>query len=93
MIKIDKFVLNIDGLNGIYKEMTELVGVEDTLKLYSTFKGQQITFPVRLFSKEYVKEQIIFLHKTENVKVLAKKFGYSERWIRELIRNEDAKRK
>ena len=63
-----------------------LIGLESMLQIYLQFKGQQITFPVKLFSKEYTMQQIRLEYNGRNVRELAKKYGYSERWIRELLR-------
>lgn len=38
------------SLNGIYETFSELIGFENTQKLYEVFKGKQIAFPVNLFS-------------------------------------------
>ncbi|WP_278679297.1 hypothetical protein [Clostridium paraputrificum] len=40
--------------NGVYEELVELLGVEVTLKIHEYFKGQQVNFPMRVHSKEYV---------------------------------------
>lgn len=31
--------------NTVYKEISELIGLDATLKIYLRFKGQQISFP------------------------------------------------
>ena len=49
-------------------------------------KGLQITFPTRFFSKEYIEKKILEEYDGANVKKLAIKFGYSERWVRSIIR-------
>ena len=36
--------------NSVYKEISEIVGLDATLKTYLRFKGQQISFPVRLYN-------------------------------------------
>lgn len=43
-----------EDFKGIYKNMINLFGEEITIKLYENYKGQQITFPMRLYSKKYV---------------------------------------
>ena len=40
-----------DHMNGVYETLSELIGYENTKKLYEYFKGSEIAFPVRLFSK------------------------------------------
>ena len=45
---------NIKGeyLNGVYNELANLLDIGDVLKIHESFRGQQVTFPVDLFSKE-----------------------------------------
>lgn len=73
--------------NSIYKELAEIVGVDATLKIYLIFKGQQITFPVRLYSPDSIKEIVIREFDGGNLKELARKYGYSEKTIRRMIRS------
>lgn len=42
--------LTDNSLNGIYETLSELIGFKNTKKLYESFKGKQIVFPVNLFS-------------------------------------------
>ena len=51
-------VSDIDALNDVYREIAELIGYDDAMILYTYFKGQQITFPVKLFKPECVSEMI-----------------------------------
>ncbi len=80
-----------DQLNGIYADLCCLIGLEKTLVLYSSFKGEQITFPMRLISKEYSTQKILERYDGTNLKALAKEYGYSERWVREIISKGDRK--
>jgi Mor family transcriptional regulator len=73
-------------LNGIYKEIAVLCGIEVALKMYKQYKGQQITFPTKLLSKEYVENQAFKLYDGTNLKSLSKQFNYTERWLREVIK-------
>lgn len=43
-----------ESLNGVYGAICEIIGFENTVKLYNQMKGSQINFPTRLYSKEYV---------------------------------------
>ena len=52
-------------LVGIYKEIAELIGVEATVILHKNFRGQQITLPKKLFTKEYILRQV---QDEENIK-------------------------
>ena len=48
----------INALNEVYKEMIDLVGYDNTMILYTYYKGQQVTFPIKLFKSECVGEMI-----------------------------------
>lgn len=77
----------IDQLNPLYADLASLIGVEATIEVFKQYKGQQISFPVKLESKEFVIQQIYLEYDGNNVKQLAKKYNYSERWIRQILRN------
>ena len=77
-----------DGFNGIYAELAEIIGVETVEQIYSQYKGQQITFPMRLYSKAYTEKQICAEFDGKNYRELAQKYEYSERWIREIIKSK-----
>lgn len=50
--------IDCEHMNGIYRDLVDLVGLEGTLQIFSQYKGQQISFPVKLMSRDYVTEQI-----------------------------------
>jgi Mor family transcriptional regulator len=79
--------LSSSDFNGIYADMYEYLGEEIVRKINKHYKGQQITFPMRLFSKEYVIRYISERYNGKNIKELARELGYSERWIKQLIDN------
>jgi len=83
---IDKSSLASGHLNGIYEEFAELVGIDAVVKIYTKFRGQQVNFPVRLFAQGYVINQILERYDGKNLNTLATKFGYSERWVREMLK-------
>ena len=76
---------DIGGLNDVYRELCDLVGYENMLKLYAQYKGFQVNFPTRLYSKDYVREVLKKEYNGSNTKELARKLGYSERWIRKIV--------
>ena len=51
---------NIKGeyLNGVYSELANLLGIEVVLKIHNTYRGQQVTFPVQLFSRDFIMQEI-----------------------------------
>lgn len=71
--------------SGIYKDLVELLGEDITLEIYDNFKGQQVTFPMRLYSKSYVEEYLIKNYEGKNLKELSKELGYTWNWLQQLI--------
>lgn len=44
--------------NGIYSDMVEVLGEEMTHKIYQYYRGQQVSFPMRLYSKTYTEKYL-----------------------------------
>lgn len=78
-----------DSLNSIYRELADIIGIENTMKLHAEFKGQQISFPVKLHNKQYIHNEIKNEFNGANLKQLAAKYDYSERTIRRIVRGEN----
>jgi len=72
--------------NSVYNDISESFGVDVAIQIYQTYKGMQITFPTRLFNPDYVKNQVPIEYDGKNIKQLAKKYGYSEKTIRRMIK-------
>lgn len=79
---------DIVGLNDIYRDIADEIGIENTLVIYRLFHGTQISFPNRLFSKEYTHQAIINEYNGNNVPQLAQKYNYSERSIWRILKNK-----
>ena len=73
-------------MNDVYRELVDLIGYDNAMILYTYYKGQQITFPIKLFKPEYISEVLKKLYDGTNAKKLARAYGYSERWVKELIK-------
>ena len=86
-IDMDLSNIRCEYLNGAYNDFANLLGIDAVLKIHSAYRGQQITFPVELFSKEFIALQIVNEYDGYNVKQLATKFGYSEKWIRKILKD------
>ena len=71
----------------IYKELSEIVGLDATLKIYLRFKGQQISFPVRLYNPNMIQQKVVKEFDGTIINELAKKYDYSEKTIRRMIRD------
>lgn len=88
-LNIDEEVIEINSnperYSGIYKELAELLGDNATIKIWKRFSGLNITFPQKLYSKEYRKEYIKEkMHKMKPAE-MAKELGLSERRVRQII--------
>lgn len=73
-------------LNSVYKEVSERLGIDAAMEIYQMFKGQQVSFPMRFFNRECIRDIIAQEYDGTNVKNLAVKYGYSEKTIRRILR-------
>ncbi len=89
MVEIDKKDKNSSTLNGVYETISDLIGFDNAVKLYENFRGSQVNFPTRLFSKDFVLQEALKVYDgtSESINLIAVKYGYSERTIRKLLRN------
>ena len=92
----ERLVTDIDNkdkssaiLNGVYENISDISGFENMVKLYENFRGSQVNFPTRLFSKEFVLKEAIRCYDgtSKSINMIATKYGYSERTIRSLLKN------
>ena len=79
--------VDLSGLNDVYRDIADEIGIENTMVIYRLFHGAQISFPSRLFSKEYIHNAIISEYNGKNVLQLAQKYNYSERSIWRILKN------
>lgn len=70
----------------IYSEMAEIIGTENTYKIFMHFRGQSTTFPQRLYSTQYVENYVKEHYDGTNLREFAKEFNYSERRIRQFLK-------
>ena len=75
----------VEALNTVYRELSELVGYENMQKIHNEYRGQQITFPVEMYSREYIHKMIKQEYNGKNVNELAVKYNYNERSIRRIV--------
>ena len=76
---------NKSDYKGIYSDMVEILGEDIVFKLYKNYRGQQVTFPMRLYSKSYVEEYIIKNYNGKNIKEISRKLGYTCNWVQQVI--------
>lgn len=77
---------DFSGLNEVYREIADEIGIENTVRIFNLFHGTQISFPNRLFSKEHVHRAIINEFDGKNALALAQKYNYSERSIWRIVK-------
>ena len=86
--EMDPKDIECEYLNGVYAEIANLLGVEAALTMHTAFRGQQLNFPVNFFTSDFIREQVLREYNGGNVKQLATKYGYSEKWVRNIINGE-----
>ena len=77
----------VELLNEVYREISEKIGLDSAIVIYQMFKGQQITFPVHLFNSKRIQRSIIKEYDGSNIRELARKYDYSEKTVRRMIRD------
>lgn len=78
--------VDTEVLQRVYKELDALLGTENMLKIYHEFKGSQLNLPMRLYDRELTADLIRKLYPQMSVKELADKYGYSQRWVRQVLK-------
>ena len=73
--------------NDVYKEIGNVLGLDVALEIYQMYKGQQITFPIHLFNVKRIQNSVVKEYDGTNIKELAKRYGYSEKTVRRMIRD------
>lgn len=79
---------DLSGLNEIYREIANEIGIENTIRIFNLFHGTQISFPNRLFSKEHIHKAILQEYNGKNALQLAQKYNYSERSIWRILKSK-----
>ena len=81
--------VDVEALNEVYRTLIDVVGLENAEKLYDHYRGQQLNFPVRLFSTEYIKQTLAKEGEGCDMKLMSRNLGCSERWIKKLAKEND----
>lgn len=75
---------NPERYAGIYRELAEILGDNAVNKIWNRFSGMSVTFPQRLFSKEYTKAFIKENWGEMSASEIARAVGLSERRVRQI---------
>ena len=76
---------DVEKYNAIYAELYNLIGEENMKKVFEDFGGMQVSFPSRLYTKEYISNQIKERYDGCNGRELAREFGYTAKYFNQLI--------
>lgn len=72
----------------VYQQLNELIGPEATLRVWEEFRGTQVSFPSHLYNRQLVSQRLRFEYDGTNIQALARRYHYSEKWLRQMIRNQ-----
>lgn len=70
----------------VYRELAEMIGDANVRKIWRRYSGLNVTFPQRLYSREYTRQFITDNRETMRAKDIARAVGLSERRVRQIIR-------
>lgn len=80
--------MNPQAFTGIYAEIAAQIDSETAVKIFHLLRGQMITFPQKLYNRDFVRT-FIRQHPGEyTARELSRMFGYSDRRIRQFIAEE-----
>ena len=76
-------------LSDVYMEIADRIGVDVAVAIHDMFRGQQVQFPQKLYRKEYIYAYVKEQYNGRNVREISQKFGYSDRRIRQILKELD----
>lgn len=71
---------------GIYAEMSEILGEEIVRIIHKHYKGQQINFPMKLHSNQYLEKYITENYGRKGIREMSRDLDYSDKWVKQLIK-------
>lgn len=78
--------VDTEALQSFYKGLCELIGVDAMLTVYGHYKGSQLTIPTHLYDRKKAAKQVVQRFDGSNSMQLAQQYGYSQKWVRKIIR-------
>ena len=70
----------------IYRELAELIGVQNTKKVWNRYRGLTIQFPQRMYSQAYTKDFIRDNMNSMTIKEMAVQLNLTDRRVRQIIK-------
>ena len=94
-MEIDKTCLSnsYKSMNDFFEEME--LDSELLYQFYLAFRGQQISFSMKMYDRELVRKRIenmIEQEKTVDIRQLTEVYGFSARWIQKVIKQKERRR-
>ncbi len=87
----NKKILISEGFMPIYKEFADIIGPEATYAIYKSMRGQQISFPKRLYTTDFILDEIRKHGDDVDVHKIALEYDYTERYLRQLLKQRKIK--
>ena len=92
MLAKNKALKDSNNWRPIYKDIANIIGEENTIKVIQTFLGGlTLNFPMKLLSKEGMTNIVKSEYDGHNVVYLAREYGYSMRHINRIIKDNNLK--
>ncbi len=74
----------------MYEEIANELGFDVAEKIFNNYKGLQITFPNKFRNSQYIHSKILDEYaKGASIQELVRKYNYSERYVRMLLRKNN----
>lgn len=83
---MSKEEIDVEALHSFYKELQNLIGLECMLKVHDHYKGSQLVIPSHLYDRKLAAAKITKLYDGHNSRELARKYGYSQKWVSDNLR-------
>lgn len=80
--------VEVETLHRFFHELDELIGQEAMLTFYQQYRGMQISVPSHLYDRKLCAQRIIAEYDGTNQQALARKYGYSQKWIQRILHSE-----
>lgn len=82
--------VDVEVLHRFYRELNDLIGTEAMLAIYHDYKGMQLTIPTHLYDRQLTAQKVLSEYNGHNQQVLARRYGYSQKWIQRVIHHHQA---
>ena len=75
-----------EGFLPVYKEIADIIGAENTYAIYRNLRGQQLCFPKRLYTTEYILGKVMHASNDTEIRKIAMEYDYTERYLKQLLK-------